>query len=74
VVVAERVENVLVGHNDNVGEVIEEWGKAGWRVHTYACAGNAAITRGTSHYLLFEKENKTKKHYCSAKKNLFQKV
>ena len=46
---------VLVGHHDNVGKVIEEWEKAGWRLHTYACAGNAAVALGTNHYLLFEK-------------------
>jgi len=46
---------VLVGHHNNVGKVIEEWEKAGWRLHTYACAGNAVVTLGTNHYLLFEK-------------------
>ena len=46
---------VLVGHHDNVGKVIEEWEKAGWRLHAYACAGNATVTMGTNHYLLFEK-------------------
>jgi hypothetical protein len=46
---------VLVGHHDNVGKVIEEWEKAGWRLHTYACAGNASMTLGTNHYLLFVK-------------------
>ena len=48
---------VLVGHHDKVGKAIEEWEKAGWRLHTYACAGNAVITLGTNHYLLFEREN-----------------
>ncbi len=46
---------VLVGHHDNVGKVIEEWEKAGWRLHTYTCTGNATITLGTNHYLLFMK-------------------
>jgi len=46
---------VLVGHHKNVGKVIERWEKAGWRLHTYACAGNAVVTLGTNHYLLFEK-------------------
>ncbi len=46
---------VLVGHHKNVGKEIEKWEKAGWRLHTYACAGNAAPTLGTNHYLLFEK-------------------
>jgi hypothetical protein len=38
-----------------VGRVIEDWEKAGWHLHIYACAGNANITFGTNHYLLFEK-------------------
>jgi len=46
---------VLVGHHKNVGEEIERWEKEGWRLHTYACAGNAAPALGTNHYLLFEK-------------------
>lgn len=46
---------VLVGHHDDVGRVIEEWEKLGWRLQTYACAGNATLTMGTNHYLLFMK-------------------
>ncbi len=46
---------ILVGHHDNVGKVIEEWEEAGWRLHTYACAGNATVALGTNHYLLFER-------------------
>lgn len=46
---------VLVGHHNNVGKVIQEWEKSGWRLHTYVCAGNAAPALGTNHYLLFEK-------------------
>jgi len=46
---------VVVGHHDNVGKTITEWEKAGWRLHTYTCAGNAAIALGTNHYLLFKK-------------------
>jgi hypothetical protein len=45
---------VLVGNHKNVGKVIEEWQKNGWTLHTYACAGNAALALGTNHYLLFE--------------------
>ena len=47
---------VLVGHHNEVGGVIEEWERKGWLLHTYACAGNAAVTLGTNHYLLFEKD------------------
>ena len=46
---------VLVGTHKNVGSVIEEYENVGWRLHTYACAGNAALALGTNHYLLFEK-------------------
>jgi len=46
---------VLVTHHNDVGKVIEEWERAGWHLHTYACAGNATVTLGTNHYLLFEK-------------------
>ena len=46
----------MVGHQDNVGKAIEEWEKAGWKLHTYACVGNATVTLGTDHYLLVEKE------------------
>ena len=47
---------VLVGHHDNIGKVIEEWEKAGWRLHTYQAAGDVgAATAFVNHYLLFEK-------------------
>ena len=46
---------VLVGHHYKVGKTITEWEKAGWRLHTYTCAGNAAIALGTNRYLLFKK-------------------
>jgi len=46
---------VQVGHHKNVGETIEKWRKNGWHLHTYVCAGNANMTMGTVHYLLFEK-------------------
>ena len=46
---------VLVGNHKNVGKVIEEWENIGWHLNTYTCAGNATITLGTNHYLLFEK-------------------
>ena len=46
---------VLVGHHNDVGKVIEEWERAGWDLHTYACAGNAVVALGTNHYLLFKK-------------------
>jgi hypothetical protein len=47
---------VLVGHHDNVGKVIEEWEKAGWRLHTYQAAGDVGpVTAYVNHYLLFEK-------------------
>ncbi len=45
---------VLIGNHKNVGKAIEEYENVGWRLHTYACAGNAALALGTNHYLLFE--------------------
>jgi len=46
---------ILVSNHKDVGKTIGEWEKNGWRLHTYACAGNAALALGTNHYLLFEK-------------------
>ena len=46
---------VLVPNHKDVGRTIEGWEKNGWRLHTYACAGNAALTLRTSHYLRFER-------------------
>jgi hypothetical protein len=47
---------VLVGHHDNVGKIIEEWEKAGWRLHTYQATGNVGPASAfVNHYLLFEK-------------------
>ena len=46
---------MLVAHHDNLGKAIEELEKAGWRLHTYACTGNASMALGTNYYLLFEK-------------------
>jgi len=45
---------VLIANHKNVGKAIEEYENVGWRLHTYACAGNAALALGTNHYLLFE--------------------
>ncbi len=48
---------VLVGHHENIGKVIEEWEKQGWRLHTYQTAGmGGAINYTVNHYLLFEKD------------------
>ena len=32
----------------DVGKVIEEWENTGWCLHTYSCAGNAALALGIS--------------------------
>ena len=45
---------VQVGDHKNIGEVIDEWQKNGWRLHTYSCAGIGAMM-AVNHYLLFEK-------------------
>jgi hypothetical protein len=48
---------VLVGHHDNVGKVIEEWEKMGWRLHSYQTAGmGGAMNYTVNHYLLFLKD------------------
>ena len=52
---------MLAGHHDNVGRVIEDWESKGWRLNTYACDGNASVTLGTNHYLLFEKGEESQK-------------
>jgi hypothetical protein len=47
---------VLVGHHDKVGKIIEDWEKAGWRLHTYQATGNVAPASAfVNHYLLFVK-------------------
>jgi hypothetical protein len=47
---------VLVGHHDDIGKTIEEWEKAGWRLHTYQAAGDVGLTSAfVNHYLLFVK-------------------
>ena len=48
-------ECIQVNNHMDVGRVIEKWHEKGWRLHTYACAGNATVVMGTNHYLLFEK-------------------
>jgi len=39
-------------HHKNVGKIIEEWEKNGWRLHTYQVTGRDIWV---NHYLLFEK-------------------
>jgi len=43
---------VQVGHHEKIGEVIEEYQKMGWRLHTYQVTGRDIWI---NHYLLFEK-------------------
>lgn len=48
---------VLVAHHDRIGQVIEEFEKAGWRLHTYQAAGDVGLTTAfVNHYLLFVRE------------------
>jgi len=45
---------VLVGHHNDIGKTIEEWEKAGWRLHTYQATGTVgAASAFVNHYLLF---------------------
>ncbi len=43
---------IQVGHHKNVGRIIEEWQKKGWRLSKYQAVGTPTIV---NHYLLFEK-------------------
>lgn len=45
-------ECVQVGHHKDVGKVIEEFQRNGWRLHTYQATGRDVMI---THYLLFEK-------------------
>jgi hypothetical protein len=45
-------ECVQVSHHRDVGKVIEEWQKKGWRLHSYQATGSPTAV---NHYLLFEK-------------------
>ena len=47
---------VQVNHHKKIAEVIEEYQKNGWRLHTYQATGWATVAMGTAHYLLFERE------------------
>ncbi len=45
---------VLVPHHDKVGQVIEEFERGGWHLHTYQAAGDVGLTSAfVNHYLLF---------------------
>jgi hypothetical protein len=44
---------VQVGHHKNIAEVIEEYQRNGWSLHTYQATGQATLV---SHYLLFERD------------------
>ncbi len=47
---------IQVGHHDNVGQVIEEWERSGWRLHSYSTAGmGSSYVYTVNHYLLFVK-------------------
>jgi len=45
-------ECVQVNHHKDIGKVIEEWERKGWRLHTYQATGYGTDVK---HYLLFEK-------------------
>jgi hypothetical protein len=52
VIVLKEWKCVLVGHHDNIGKVITDWEKEGWRLHTYQAT---EYRMEVNHYLLFEK-------------------
>lgn len=43
---------VQVSHHKKIGEVIEQYQKEGWRLHTYQAQGTPTLV---NHYLLFER-------------------
>jgi hypothetical protein len=45
-------ECVQVNHHKNVGAVIEDRQREGWRLHTYQAQGSPTMV---NHYLLFER-------------------
>jgi len=45
---------IVVGHHDSVGEVVMDWEKNGWKLHTYSTAGmGGSLNYTVNHYLLF---------------------
>jgi hypothetical protein len=46
-------ECVQVSHHKDVGKVIAEWQKKGWRLYAYQATGTPTAV---NHYLLFEKD------------------
>ena len=52
IVKLKEYECVQVSHHRDVGKVIEEWQKKGWRLHTYQAT---EYRMDVNHYLLFEK-------------------
>jgi len=57
IVELKEYECVEVKDHKDVGKVIEQWQKNGWRLHTYQTAGMGAgpMAYKVNHYLLFEK-------------------
>jgi hypothetical protein len=55
--VLKEYECVEVSHHKDVGKVIEEWQRNGWRLHTYQAAGmgSGPMSFQINHYLLFER-------------------
>ena len=51
-------EYVEVKHRKDVGRMIGEYLRGGWRLHTYQTAGMGAgpMSYSVSHYLLFARE------------------
>jgi hypothetical protein len=52
IVKLKEYECVQVGHHRDVGKVIEEWQKKGWRLNAYQAV---QYRMDVNHYLLFEK-------------------
>jgi hypothetical protein len=47
-------ECVQVKHHNEIGKIIGQWQRNGWRLHTYQATGRDIWI---NHYLLFERES-----------------
>jgi hypothetical protein len=50
----EEWECIQIEHHKDIGKVIEQMHKKGWRLHTYQATGHAKLV---NHYLLFSRQN-----------------
>jgi len=46
-------KSIQVNHHKKIGEVIKDYQKVGWSLHTYQAQGTPTMV---NHYLLFERD------------------